>query len=123
MNFEGSPTKIDRKYWWRAKRCKYNIGLIIAGFIAFVLYCVLGEIFITPREEFEVTIFTMTFQGIAYVVMMCVANIFYTLGWIADLFFNTNNSQRFRERLFAFGFWFSFALPILFILIIIIRFL
>ncbi|MDP9082012.1 MAG: hypothetical protein M3O71_31745 [Bacteroidota bacterium] len=109
--------------WWLYKRIEYNKGLVIAGIIAFALYCVLGPIIIAPHEEFEETIFEIAFQGFAYLIMICVANVFYTLGWIVDTSFNKNNSLLFRKRLFAIGYWFSFALPILLILSVIARFL
>ena len=111
------------KQWWWRNRLKYNIGLIIAGFIAFMLYCILGPIIIAPHEEFEETLFEMAFQGVAYLIMMGIANVFYTLGLIIDCSFNENNSQLFRERLFRLGYWFSFALPILLILSVMVRFL
>ncbi|SDP99283.1 hypothetical protein SAMN05428975_4973 [Mucilaginibacter sp. OK268] len=111
-----------RQWWWR-NRPKYNMGLMIVGFIAFLIYCILGPIIIEPHEEFEETIFEMAFQGFAYLIMMGIANIFYTLGWIIDSIFNENNSQLFRERLFGLGYWFSFALPILLILSVMVRFL
>jgi hypothetical protein len=110
-------------HWWQSKRCKYNKGLIIAGFIAFLLYNILGEIIIARYEEFEETIFEIAFQGGAYFMMMILANVIYTLGWVLDLLFNGNDSQRFKERLFALGYWFSFALPILLILSVMVRFL
>ena len=111
-----------RQWWWR-NRLKYNKGLIIAGVIAFLLYCILGPIIIGPHEEFEETIFEMAFQGFAYLIMMGIANIFYTLGWVIDSSLNIDNSPLFRERLFALGYWFSFALPILLILSVMVRFL
>jgi hypothetical protein len=114
---------MQSKQWWWSKRCKYNKGLIIAGFIAFLLYCILGPIIIAPHEEFEETIFEMAFQGVAYLLMMGIANVFYTLGWIIDISFNKSNSQNFRERLFALGYWFSFSIPILIILMVMVRFL
>ena len=75
---------VTARQWWQANRLKYNIGLVIAGFIAFLLYCILGPIIIGPHEEFEETIFEMAFQGFAYLIMMGIANIFYTLGWMID---------------------------------------
>jgi hypothetical protein len=120
MNIEHKSVS---KQWWWSKRCQYNKGLIIAGFVAFLLYCFLGPIIIAPHEEFEETIFEMVFQGGLFFIMMCIANVFYTLGWIVDISFNKNNALRFRERLFAFGYWFSFALPILLILSVMARFL
>ena len=113
-----SPARI----WWGAKRWKYNKGLIIAGFIAFILYSILGPIFIAPHEEFEETLFTIAFQGIFYLIMIGVANVFYNLGWLLDVNFNKTNSERFRVRLFALGYWFSFALPNLLILSVMMQF-
>jgi hypothetical protein len=74
------------KEWWFKKRSEYNKGLIIGGFIAFVLYCLLGVLIIEPREEFEVTLFTTLFQTIAYLLVMGLANAIYTLGSIIDLY-------------------------------------
>jgi MFS family permease len=111
------------KQWWWHNRLRYNKGLIIAGFIAFMLYCILGPIIIAPHEEFEETIFEMAFQGTAYFIMMLIANAFYTLGWLIDILANKSNSQLLRQRLFALGYWFSFALPILIILSVMARFL
>ncbi len=111
------------KQWWWSQRRRYNKGLLISGFIAFILYCTLGPFIIGPHEEFEETIFEIAFQGFGYLIMMGIANLFYTFGWIMDIGFNTNNSQVFRERLFALGYWFSFSLPILLILSVMVRFL
>lgn len=122
MDIEITHGSIARK-WWGSKRYSYNKGLFISVFIAFLLYSILGEIIIAPHEEFEVTIFVMAFQGMAYLFMIGVANIFYCLGYLADIEFNKTNNQLFRERLFRLGYWFSFALPILFILGIVAIFL
>ncbi|MFI5162508.1 MAG: hypothetical protein ACHQHN_14605 [Sphingobacteriales bacterium] len=116
-------TKISAREWWWRKRFTYNKGLVISGFIAFMLYCILGPIIIAPHEEFEETIFEMAFQGFGYLIMMAVANAFYTLGWITDILFNKSNSFLFRKGLFAVGYWFSFSLPILLILSVMVRFL
>ena len=123
MHENTSIVRQEARTWWLRKRVKYNLGLLVAGFIAFLLYNILGPIIIAPHEEFEETIFEMTFQGGVYFFMMGLANLFYASGSIADLLFNKNNSQRFRERLFAAGFWFSFALPIVLILSVMARFL
>jgi magnesium-transporting ATPase (P-type) len=123
MEIETPATKISARGWWLRKRCCYNIGLIISGLIAFMLYCILGEIIIGAHEEFEETIFEMVFQAGAFAIMIGIANVFYLLGWIIDSRFNKNNDQRFRQRLFALGFWFSFALPILVILAVMVRFM
>ncbi|NLO69501.1 MAG: hypothetical protein GX102_00820 [Porphyromonadaceae bacterium] len=103
--------KTDAENWWKQKRKTYNIGLIIAGFLAFTLYSIVGSHFIPYEEGFEITIFTLFFQGIGYLIMMAIANLCYNLGYFADENFNTSNSPKFRKNLFNFGFWFSVILP------------
>ena len=122
LNMNTEYLSVSKKWWW-SKRLKYNKGLLLSGFITFLLCCILGLTIIARHEEFEETILAIVFQGTAYLIMIGVANIFYTLGWIIDISFNNNNSQQFRERLFALGYWFSFALPILIILSVMVRFL
>jgi hypothetical protein len=111
------------KLWWFKKRTEYNKGLVISGFIAFVLYCIIGPIILEPRVEFEVTLFTTLFQGIAYLMAMALANVFYTLGSVTDLLLNKANSNTFRETLFSLGYWLSVSLPPFFIVSIMLYFL
>jgi len=107
--------------WWTKRRLKYNAGLVIAGISAFILYAILGSVLIAPHDnEFEITSFTIFFQGIGYLFMMGVANLFYGLGAYVDRHYNRTNDERFRQRLFNLGYWFSFALPFLIPLLIVI---
>jgi hypothetical protein len=64
-------------------------------------------------HDFEISLFTILVQGIGYLLMIGIANIFYFLGPLVDLLFNKKGSEVFRIRLFAIGFWFSVALPFL----------
>lgn len=122
-NVGNNSNSLTAKQWWWFKRSRYNKGLLVAGFVAFLIYCILGPIIIQPHEEFEETIFAVAFQGVFYLIMMGVANMFYSLGWLIDVSFNKTNSQLFRERLFNLGFWFSVCLPTIFILLIMLKFL
>jgi hypothetical protein len=107
-------TNVTIKQWWAKKRAKYNAGLIIAGFTAFIAYVILSGILIAPFDNnFEVTLFTIVFQGVGYLFMMLIANLFYNLGPLIDRHYNKNNTEEFRERLFNFGFRFSVGLPFL----------
>jgi|GEM_PF-653060 len=102
------------KEWWDSKRKKYNLGLVIAGSLAFICYVIVGANLIMPYDnEFEITLFTIFFQGIGYLIIIGIANIFYKLGYWADSKFNTNDSLAFRRRLFNTGYWFSFCFPFL----------
>ena len=111
-----------RIQWWRDRRLNYNKGLVIAGFTAFIAYCIVGQILIMPHEEFEVTIFTTLFQGIGYLIMMAIANAFYSLGYVIDYLFNKSNSDSFRKNLYNLGYWFSFGLPFMIPVILIFKF-
>ncbi len=109
------------RQWWSSRRLKYNKGLVIAGLIAFIVYAILGSLLIAPRTQgFEITLFSMFFQGVGYVFMIGVANLFYGLGPLVDKFYNRHNDERFRQRLFDFGYWFSFALPFSILLLVIV---
>ena len=101
-----------RQQWWAIRRLKYIKGLVIAGLLAFLLYALLGSLLIAPHlEDFEITLFTILFQGIGYLFMIGVANIFYGLGPLVDRLYNKDGSEEFRQKLFNVGYWFSFALP------------
>lgn len=112
---------ISRK-WWESRRRSYNKGLVIAGISAFFTYAFVGPI-VVPDNQFEITIFTTFFQGIGYVMMMGMANLFYYLGPLADRLFNKASDDRFRQRLFNLGYWFSFCLPFLVPILLIVLYL
>lgn len=116
---EASATRSE---WWRERRKKYNRGLIIAGVLAYICYVLIVSIFHRDDRlaEVEITVFTMIFQGMGYLVMMLIANLFYNLGPLAELICKPRNPLEFRSTLFNLGFWFSVALPFLipFLLII-----
>ncbi len=116
-------TKLERKNWWENKRSTYNGGLLIAGILAFVLYVYIGTTFIMPYDpEFDITLFTTLFQGIIYLIMIFIANLFYNLGCWADEKYNTQNDVKVRNRIFNLGFWGSIALPFLIPLLLFIQY-
>lgn len=113
----------DKKIWWEVKRSKYNIGLALSGITAFFSYAILGSFLLEGNnKEFEITIFTILFQGIAYLIMMLIANLFYGLGYSADKYFNTGNSSLFRNRLFKLGFRFSIFLPFIIPILVVVTY-
>lgn len=118
--------------WWLEKRLKYNLGLLVSGLVAFFIYAIVGtslygnekiEENIPHVEDFEITIFTIFFQGMGYLFMMLIANLCYFLGPLVDRKFNKENSLLFRQRLFNIGFWFSCALPFLIPILLVISYL
>lgn len=100
--------------WWSERRLYYNVGLIVSGIVAFIIYLILGVTLIMPYDDdFEITLFTIVFQGMGYVFMMLFANLFYSFGVHTDLNLNRENSMKFRKTLFNIGFGFSVVLPFL----------
>ncbi len=97
--------------WWEARRLRYNVGLVVAGFLAFVAYSVLGSWLLSDDPDFEITIFTIAFQGIAYLFMMVVANLCFLLGPFSERFVRPLDLPRYRHTCFRLGFWFSVLLP------------
>ena len=115
--------KTERKKWWSGKRLKYNIGLIISGFLAFIAYSIVVGYVIPPAPDVEITLFTIIFQGIGYLIMMGVANIFYSLGEFSEEIIKPKNVNGFRKRTFNIGFWVSCGLPFLIPIILLLTYL
>jgi len=104
--FDDRVKEIDK--WWADRRFNYNKGLVLSGFAAFIVYSLVGSSLI---PDFEITLFTIFFQSIGYVIMILIANVFYDLGELIDLNHNENGKKDFRNRSYQIGFWFSCALP------------
>ena len=116
-----SPTR-----WWNKNRPKYNLGLIISGFLAFILYIVVIEFLILKSDknwDGEITIFNILFQAFGYLIMIGIANILYYLGPIIEKLINPFDKNKYRKITFNLGFWLSCFLPFLVPLILIINYL
>lgn len=123
MKETSNLTESQIKNWWSEKRTNYNLGLVVSGILAFVLYVILGVNLIMPYDDdFEITLFTIVPQGIGYLIMILIANLLYSLGVSCDLNYNKENTEKFRKNLFRLGFWFSVSLPFLAPLRILISF-
>jgi len=109
--------------WWKNRRKKYNIGLIASGVLSYILYVALGSVLIAPYDcEFEITIFSLVFQGFFFFITILIANIFYNLGAFTDKHFNKRNEEKFRKRIYDLGFWFSVGLPFIVPILIILKY-
>lgn len=98
--------------WWGARRLRYNIGLVVAGIVAFIAYVIVGSTLVPPDANFEITVFTTLFQGIGYLVMIGIANVFYFLGPVSERIISPRDPDRYRRICFGLGFWFSVLLPL-----------
>lgn len=88
-------------------------GLVVAGVLAFVAYAAIGEMCLDRLNGFEVTLFTILLQGLAYLAAMAVANVCYLLGPLSEQLICPTNPMAYRRRTFRVGYWFSVALPFL----------
>lgn len=108
-----TPWNEDASSWWGRHRFGYNVGLIVAGVLAFVCYVIALDRRISDGSlpDAEFTIFTIAFQATGYLLMMGVANLCYFAGPLAENIFWFNDLERYRRVAFALGFWFSVLLP------------
>jgi hypothetical protein len=104
---------LDARTWWGERRLRYNVGLAVAGVLAFVCYAVALDHRISDGSMpgAEITLFTTAFQGIGYLFMMGVANLCYFAGPISESIVKPGNLNRYRRVMFWFGFCFSVLLP------------
>lgn len=103
-----------REVWWSARRRRYNLSLLIAGFAGFLCYSVVVQrcIELHAPGDWEITIFTTIFQGVAYLVAMGVANVCYFLGPWLERVIEPRKVATFRTTAFRLGLWFSVLLPL-----------
>ena len=103
--------------WWERRRLLYNVGLIVAGGLAFAAYVAVLIRFQdiidgpNPAQADEFSGFVLFFQGIGYLFMMFVANICFFLGPLSEWWFRPRNVDAYRKITFRLGFWCSVALP------------
>lgn len=103
----------NAKSWWEQRRLRYNIGLVVAGVLAFVCYvgAIDRGISAGAMPGAEITLFTTAFQVIGYLFMMAVANVCYLAGSLSESLVKPTNLDRYRRVTYRLGFWFSVLLP------------
>jgi hypothetical protein len=108
-----ASSQISAKEWWGSRRFRYNVGLVIAGVLAFACYVgvVSWGISIGAMPDAEITLFTTAFQGVGYLLMMVVANGCYSLGSFSERILKPTDLERYRRIAFRLGFGFSVLLP------------
>ena len=105
-----TDTAISPFMWWGARRFRYNVGLIVAGLLAFVAYVTVGVTLLPADADFDFSPFIVP-QGVGYLVMMGVANICYFLGPLSEWMIHPADPERYRCICYQLGFWFSVLLP------------
>lgn len=103
--------EISGSEWWSRRRLHYNIGLVVAGVLAFVAYAAIVSVFMDHKPDVEITAFTIMFQALGYLIAMGVANVCYFLGPLSERTIKPKDVRRYRKITYGLGFWFSMLLP------------
>jgi len=74
-------TRTDIIRWWEVRRYSFNALLLAVGFASWLLLMIAGSAAVEPGRDFVEPL--SMFNVIAIPILL--ANIFYTLGWIADI--------------------------------------
>ena len=79
-----NDVNLSSSQWWEARRLRYNLGLVIAGALAFIAYLIVLRVFSDRIPDTEISFFTILFQAVGYIFFMAVANVFYYLGRLSE---------------------------------------
>jgi hypothetical protein len=79
--------------------------------LAFICYATIVFTNTDVIPDAEITIFTTLFQGVGYLMMMGVANLFFFAGPISEKVIRPKNVVQFRKVTYRMGYWFSVLLP------------
>jgi peptidoglycan/LPS O-acetylase OafA/YrhL len=104
-------TAISPIAWWGARRLPYNIGLVVAGILAFIAYAIACSTLLPEDADVEITPFAILLQGVGFLLMIGVANVFYSVGPLSERIVRPEDPERYRHICYLLGFWFSVLLP------------
>jgi hypothetical protein len=99
--------------WWESRRLRYNVGMVVAGLLAFIVYITELAVFRDRIPDAEINVFMIGLQGVGYLLFMLVANGFYFLGALTERLPHMRSLASHRRLVYRLGFWFSMALPFL----------
>ena len=113
LTLTADPSPAARETWWAAHRLRYNIGLLVGGSLGFIGYAIAVDrcINLHTPGDWEITLFTTAFQGVAYLAAVVLANLCYYLGPWSEGLLHPSNVAIYRKITFRLGFWFSVLLP------------
>ena len=81
VDHSDDDASVSSTVWWETRRLRYNLGLVASGILAFFSYCTVQSIFHDALADVEITVFTVAFQGAAYLFCIGIANVCYFTGF------------------------------------------
>jgi len=107
--------QVSPREWWGRRRLRYNIGLIVAGPLAFACYVMVvswgSSIFAGPHPTVTLWAEMVLPVAVGYLVLMAIDNVFYCLGPLLERIVQPGNVRRYRQTTYRLGFWFSVLVP------------
>lgn len=85
--------------WWSQNRARYNIGLVIAGLLAFGAYTT------KAFSSVGITLFTAIYLIVSFLLALGMANILYFLAPISEKLLRPGNVKAYRNITYNLGFW------------------
>ena len=102
----------DTWRWWQAQRLRYNLTLAIGGWAAYgaavALHYAFGD---AVWRDWRAGLGMTIFLGVAYLIVMGFANVFYLLGPAIEAWVRPPDVDRYRRNAFAMGAWGSLIVP------------
>ena len=115
----GGGVQSDAWAWWEARRLKYNLTLAIGGWIAYALAVGVNYAFGHPVwSEWRGALGVTLFLGVAYLLVMGVANICFLLGPAVEGWNRPADVDGYRRRAWSLGRWGSLVVPFSFPLVL-----
>ena len=86
-------------FWWEIRRILYNVIVLIAGIISLLLMVFFAskKIKLEAGEDF--------IEPFAIIIFAVLSNLFYTLGWITEMF--VERSLDYGRKMFKTGLYFT----------------
>ena len=91
--------ELSASEWWGLRRARFNIGLVIAGLLAFVTYAT------RAFADVGITVFTTIYLIVSFLLTIGMANILYFFGPISERLLKPGNVATYRNITYNFGFW------------------
>jgi hypothetical protein len=85
--------------WWGLRRARFNIGLFIAGLLAFGVYA------IRAFADVGISVFTTIYLIVSFLLAIGIANILYFMGPISERLLKPENVATYRKITYNFCFW------------------
>jgi hypothetical protein len=102
----------DAWRWWQARRFRYNVALVIAGWLAYGADLAVFEAFGRHMwRSWQGGVAMTLFLGTLYLLFIFIANVAFLLGPLTETWVEPSEVDAYRPTAWRMGLWGSFLLP------------